>query len=57
MARTIQQAMVDDLAPEALRGEIEDLAQSFEARDAEFALRLEVLRQGTRPSPLGIAAE
>ncbi|TNC47732.1 hypothetical protein FHG66_16080 [Rubellimicrobium rubrum] len=57
MARTIQQAMADDRTPETLRAEIEDLAQSFEARDAEFALRLEVLRQGTHPSPLGIAAE
>lgn len=57
MARTIQQAWAYDLAPEALRGEIEGLAQSFEARDTEFALRLEALRRGTHPSSLGIAAE
>lgn len=57
MARTIQQAMADDPAPETLRAEIEKLARYFEARDTEFALRLEALRRGTGPSSLGMAAE
>jgi hypothetical protein len=57
MARMMQQAMADDRAPDTLRAEIEDLAQFLEARDTEFALRLEALRRGTHPSPLGLAAE
>ena len=57
MARQLQQAMDDHRADKALRAEIESLAEFFEGRDTEFALRLQACRTNRVTPSAGIAAE